>query len=404
MANSWRRLAFWSVLIGALIAGLAYAFRPQSVPVDLLVATRGPLVVTVDEEGETRVKDVYRLSAPVSGRALRIDAEVGDPVAANETVVARIEPIDPAFLDLRSEAQAQAAIDAAKAARALAAAELERAEAELEYASAEFQRARKLVRGETISVRNYDRAKLAFKTAQAAVATARASLRMRGSELERARAELLSPVTATTKRGTCECVSITSPVSGRILRILHKSEGVVEAGDPLVEIGNPSNLEIVTDLLSSDAVQVVPGQRVIIDDWGGAELLSGIVLRVEPTGFTKVSALGIEEQRVNIVVNFTGEAERWRGLGHGYRVETRVVLWESDSVLKLPLSALFRNGDDWSVFVEQEGRATRRTVSLGHLSGREAEITDGLREGEAVVVYPSDRVVEGARIVGRRDS
>ena len=401
MSNNLRRLAFWAVLLGALVAGLAYAFRPQSVAVDLVAAARGPLVVTVDEEGETRVKDVYVLSAPVSGRALRIDAEVGDPVAANETVLARIEPIDPAFLDLRGEASAQAAVDTAKAARALAAAELERAEAELDYASAEFRRAEGLVRGETISERAYDRAKLNLRSAKAAVSTARAALRMRGSELEQARAQLLTPASPPDRGVECDCISITAPVSGRILRILHKSEGVVQAGESLAEIGNPNSLEIVTDLLSSDAVRAVPGQRVIVDDWGGDHALTGTVQRVEPIGFTKVSALGIEEQRVNVVIDFAGESADWRQLGHGYRVEVRIVLWESDSVLKLPLSALFRNGDAWQVFVSEDGRARRRHVTLGRLSGREAEIVEGLSEGEAVVLHPSDRVVEGARIMGR---
>jgi len=401
MFGDKRRVVIWVVLLGAMAAGLVFAFWPQAVPVDFVTLARGPMLVSVDEEGETRVKNVYELSAPLTGRALRIYAEIGDPVIATKTVVARIEPIDPSFLDLRSEAQAQAELAAAKAARVLAAAELERAEAELEYATAEFQRANRLVRGETISERTFDRAKLDFKSAQAAVSTARASLRMRDSEVEQARAQLMSPVAAAEQRGNCECVSITAPVSGRILRILHKSEGVVQAGDILVEIGDPEDLEIVADLLSSDAVRVSPGQRVIIEDWGGEGTLAGRVLRVEPTGFTKVSALGIEEQRVNIVIDFTGEAAAWRQLGHGFRVEVRIVLWEDDKVLKVPLSALFRVGEQWTVFVEEDGRARRRAVTLGHFSAREAEVLDGLAEGESVVMHPSDQVTDGVRIVAR---
>ena len=401
MFSNTRRLVFWALLLSVMAAGLAYAFRPQPVPVDLMVAARGPLVVTLDEEGETRVKDVYVLSAPLSGRALRIEAEVGDAVTADETVVAQIEPIDPAFLDVRSEAAARAAVEMAVAARSLATAELERAEAELVYAAAEFRRAQGLVRGETITQRRYDEATLNHRAAKAAVAEAKAALGMRQAELARARAELLSPVTAMAERDDCECVSITAPVSGRILRIVHESEGVVQAGEPLLEIGDARDLEIVSDLLSSEAVKATAGQRVMIEDWGGGVSLSGVVQRVEPIGFMKVSALGIEEQRVNVIIDFTGEAEAWRRLGHGYRVEVRIVVWEGEEVLKLPLSALFRQDEQWSVFVEEDGRARRRAVTLGQLSGREAEILDGLAEGETVVVHPGDRIAEGVRIEGR---
>ena len=401
MSLNWRRFAFWGVLIALLAAGLGYAFRPQSVPVDLIEVARGPLVVTVDEEGETRVKDVYVVSAPIAGRAHRIDSDVGDPVIAGDTVVARIEPIDPAFLDVRTEAQAKAAIQAAEAGRALAAAELERAEADLVFAVSELKRAQGLRRRETISERALDQAQRAYRTDRAAVSTARAALRMRESELEEARAQLMSPAQTVAQRGACDCVSIPAPVDGRILSILHESEGVVTAGQSLVEIGDPTRLEIVVDLLSADAVKVRAGQRVIIDDWGGATPLAGVVHRVEPTGFTKVSALGIEEQRVNVIIDFADPAERWSELGHGYRIEARIVLWEDEGVLKLPLSALFREGEQWTVFVADDGQARRRAVELGRLSGREAQVVGGLSEGETVVLHPSDRVVEGVRIVQR---
>lgn len=401
MHLSWRRVAFWGLLVAALAAGLGYAFWPRPVPVDMVAAARGSLVVTVDEEAETRVRDVYVLSAPISGRALRIDSEVGDPVIAGETVVARIEPVDPAFLDVRSEAQAKAAVRTAEAARDLAAAEVERSEAELDFARAELERARLLVRRKTVSDRSLDEAERTYRTSKAAVETAKAALRMREFELERARAQLLSPIEAARRGEPCECVPISAPVSGRILRILHESEGVVAAGDALVEIGDPEDLEIVADLLSSDAVKVEAGQPVIIDDWGGDTPLAGRVRRVEPFGFTKVSALGIEEQRVNVIIDFTDPVETRRRLAHGYRVEVRIVLWQGADVLKLPLSALFRDDGRWAVFVEQDGRARLRRVELGRLSGLEAEIVDGLAEGERVVLHPSDRVVDGVRIVDR---
>ena len=401
MTRSKRRIGFWAILLGMIAAGLIYALRPQPVPVDLVTVARGLMMVTLDEEGETRVKDVYTLSAPLTGRALRIEAEVGDAVVAGQTVVARIEPIDPAFLDVRSLATAQATVDTAIAAKSLAAAELERAQAELSYATSEYQRAQNLVRGETISERSYDQAVLNHRAAKAAVATAEAALRMRDAELTRAKAQLLSPVTTIEARAECECVSITAPVSGRILDILHKSEGVVQAGQALLEIGDPTAIEVVADLLSSEAVQATPGYRVLIEDWGGGSDLTGEVERIEPVGFTKVSALGIEEQRVNVVIALTGDPGTWARLGHGYRVEVRVVMWEDDSVLKLPLSALFRDGNQWAVFVEEDGIARRQTVRLGQRNDREAQILEGLEEGDAVVSHPSDRISDGVRIVSR---
>lgn len=396
-----RRWVIWGVFATVLIAGLAYAFRPQPIPVDLASVAVGPLVVTVDEEGETRVRDVFEVSAPVAGRVRRIDAEVGDPVVADQTMVAEIEPIDPTLLDLRSEAQAQAALRAAEANKALAEAELVEAEAEFEFAEAELQRARRLIRAETISEQALDDAERRHKATRAAVATAKARLQVRHFELERAQAQLMSPVHTRAAHDVCDCVPLLAPVHGRILRVLHKSEGVVAAGEPLVEIGDPTDLEIVIDFLSSDAVNIAPGQRVIIEQWGGRAALSGRVRLVEPSGFTKVSALGIEEQRVNVIVDFTSPPAEWQRLGHGYQVTVRVVLWEGSDVRKLPLTALFRNGGEWAVFVEEDGRARLRMIKLGQRTGLEAEVIEGAEPGERVVVSPSDRISDGVRIRSR---
>ncbi|MGI9449072.1 MAG: efflux RND transporter periplasmic adaptor subunit [Geminicoccaceae bacterium] len=405
MNSIWRRITIWGLLLAAVVAGILYAFWPQPVLVDIVTLAKGPMIVTVDEEGETRVKDIYVLSAPVTGRALRIESDLGDEVVARETIVARIEPIDPTFLDLRSKAQAEAAVDAAEASRALAEAELEEAEAELDFAATEVERARRLISNNTISRRTLDDAERAFKTRRAALARATSALRMRDFELAQAKAQLVSPTETLAMHGehdACECVPITAPVSGRILSVVHESEGVVEAGHPLAEIGDPRDLEIVVDFLSPDAVQVRPGQRVIIEEWGGPSL-NGRVRRLEPAGFTKTSALGIEEQRVNIIIDLEGPPEDWQLLSHGYRVEARIVLWEGDSVLKLPLTALFRDGDQWVVFVEEGGKAERRSVEIGQRTGLEAEIIGGLDEGEQVVLHPSDRVAEGVRIQARAD-
>ncbi|HSQ69671.1 MAG TPA: HlyD family efflux transporter periplasmic adaptor subunit [Steroidobacteraceae bacterium] len=396
-----RRLWFWIPLFAALVAVLAWLFRPQPVAVDLATASRGALRVTVSDEGETRVRDVFVVSAPVPGLMRRIELEAGDQVVADQTIVARIEPSDPSFLDRRSEAEARAAVRAAEAARAHAGAELRRAEAERDFAESELKRYEGLAAANTVSLSDLDAARRRARTAVAAVQEARAGLRVRDSELEQAKARLLAPGTARERSEDCDCVLVRSPVSGRVLRVRHESESVVSSGTPLVDIGDPLRLEIVADLLSTEAVKVEPGQRVLIDSWGGDGALEGVVRRVEPFGFTKVSALGVEEQRVNVIIDFTEPPERWQRLGHGYRVEPRIVLWESDDVLKVPLSSLFRSGERWAVFVARGGRARLTEVGLGHENGLEAEILGGLEEGALVVLHPSDRVSDGERIEQR---
>lgn len=393
-----RRVITWGALCSLLIAGLVYAFWPRPVLVDLAVVKRGPLVVTVDEEGETRVRDVFVVSSSVTGRLRRIERDVGDAVVAGKTVVAHIEPIDPAFLDVRSEAEAKAAVQAALAAKALSEARLLEVQAELDYARAEWTRARGLIRNVTITERALDQAERSFRTRTAAVATVKAELKMRESELAKARARLVSPIETQKLHGTCACVQVIAPVSGRILRLIRESEGVIQAGDSLMEIGNAQDLEIVADFLSTDAVKVEPGQRVIIEEWGKNEPLAGRVRRVEPYGFTKVSALGIEEQRVNVIIDFADPPARWKRLGHGFRVEVRVVLWEHETVMRLPLTALFRVDNQWNVFVDESGRAHRRAIEIGRSNGLMVEITAGLSEGERVVLHPSDRVSEGVRV------
>jgi len=398
-----RRLIFWGGLTSLLLLFLVFAFRPQPVPVDFADVTRGRLTVTVDEEGETRVRDVFVLSAPVAGRVRRIEIEVGDEVVAGETVVAQIEPVDPTLLDARSETEAQAAVRAA--------------EAELDFASRELDRQRQLAQRGVASARDLDAAEKAHRTARASLENARAALQAH-------------TIARTARKGgagkdePCVCVPVVAPVSGRVLRVVRESAGVVTPGEALLEIGDPRDLEIRVDLLSADAVRVEPGQDALIEQWGGGDVLHARVRRVEPYGFTKVSALGIEEQRVNVILDFTDAPEKWQRLGHGYRVETRIVLWRGDDVVKLPLSALFRGdngvqhskdvaatGDsaqreveaaDWAVFVEKNGHARLRHVSRGHSNGLEVEITQGLEPGEKVVLHPSDRVVEGVGVEARR--
>jgi HlyD family secretion protein len=347
------------------------------------------------------VHDIYTLSAPVTGRMRRVEVHVGDPVTKLETVLAEIEPIDPAFLDPRSEAQARADVRAAESAGALARAEVDQAQAELDFARSEVDRARDLIQQGSISQRDLDQAERSYRTRRAGLATAQAALDRSAYQLERARAQLVSPAERQQRGAECACVALRSPVDGQVLQLLQQSEGVVEAGTPVIEVGDARNLEIAVDLLSSDAVKVQAGQRVIIDGWGGDQPLAGQVRLVEPFGFTKVSALGIEEQRVNVIVDIVSPPDEWARLAHGYQVDARIVLAERTGVLKVPLTALFRDGADWAVFVNASGRARLRHVSLGESNGVETEITAGLVESDVVVLHPSDRVRDGIRIGAR---
>ena len=401
MQAKMRRLGLWASIGGLIALGLLFAFRPRALGVDVYTVARTDLSVTVEDEGRTRVHDIYVLSAPVTGRMRRIEAHVGDPVLALETIVARIEPIDPAFLDPRSEAQARADVRAAESAEMLARAEVEQAQAELDFAHREYDRARELIQEGTISQRELDTAERSFRTSRAALETSLAGLNMRAFELERARAQLLSPTDTQASTEQCACIELRSPVDGQILRLLQQSEGVVMAGMPLVEIGDARDLEVTVDLLSSDAVRVRVGQRAILDGWGGDEPLEGRVRLIEPFGFTKISALGIEEQRVNVIIDIVSPQIDWTPLAHGYQVDARIVLDEARNVLTVPLTALFRDGSAWAVFVLAHGRAELRHVEVGRRDGVSAEIVMGLADGEQVILHPSDRITDGVRITAR---
>lgn len=396
-----RRIALWLTVGVTLAVALVFAFRPRAIAIDAVTVQQGELVVTVNEEGETRVRDVYVLSAPVTGRVLRIEAEAGDEVFANQTLIGEIEPGDASLLDVRGEAQAKADIHAAESARALAAASVEEALAELEFARADLDRAHKLILNSTISKRELDDAERIHKTRNAAYATTLAALQVRDFELERARAQLLSSAGSRTDHTDCDCVPIRSPVDGRVLRVYRDSERIVSAGDPLVDIGDPTNLEIVVDLLSVDAVRIASGMRVIIEQWGGDQNLDGHVRRVEPFGFTKVSALGIEEQRVNVIIDLISPQESWSRMGHGYQVGLRIVVWEKEDALKIPITSLFRVDDQWAVFKLVDGRAEVVDVTLGQQNSSEAEVLSGLAGGDRVVAYPSGRIQAGSRVSPR---
>ncbi len=392
------------ILVGAF---LLYAYWPRALAVDIGAAERLPMMMTINEEAKTRVRDAYVVSAPVAGRLLRVEVEPGDEVSEGETVIARLTPASPSVLDVRTEEQARRAVEAAEAALALSKADVRRAQAEADYARSELERARKLRETDTVSQAALDRALRAARSADAALDTARAAVSMRQADLDNARAMLITPVEAAQKAtGTPPhpqvSLPLRAPISGRVLRVMQESETVLPAGAPILEIGDPlGDLEIVAELLSTDAVQVSPGDRVIIDNWGGGDPLEGRVEKIEPWGFTKYSALGVEEQRVNTVIQFAGSQDERQRLGHGFRVEVKIVIWENDAALTIPSSAIFRSGEKWAVFTVKNGRARLRTIDIGHNNGVQVEVTGGIDENEKIVLYPGARVTDGMRVKQR---
>lgn len=389
-----------------LVAGaLTVAFWPKPVMVDMGEVTRGTMRLTIDEEGRTRVRDAYVVSAPVAGELQRVGAQPGDPVERGVTVVAHMRPTNPAALDVRTREQAQAAVDAAQAARRVARADLNAAIANRDLAETELARAERLVERGISTTAELDRARQTARVMQANVDTAEAAIAMREAEITNAQAQLIG----FDDRGLAAAIGTTSddiplyaPADGRILRVIQQSETTLPAGAPIMEIGNIANdLEVVVKLLSTDAVQVEVGDPVIIADWGRPTDLTGEVVRVDPFGVTQYSALGVEEQRVDAVIAFTSAAEDYAGLGHGFRVEARIVVWVAEDALVVPASALFRSQNAWAVFVVVDGTARLRQIEIGPNNGIEAQVLDGLSEGDRVVLYPSSGLSEGMNVAER---
>jgi HlyD family secretion protein len=386
------------LLAGAALVALLLlvALWPRALPVDLATVARGPLQVTVEDEGETRVRDRFVVSAPVSGRLLRIELEPGDAVRKDQ-VILNLLPAQPTPLDARSRAEAEAAARAAQAAAGRARAENERAAAALAFARSELQRQRELARQGVVASQQLEAAQVAEQQAREAREAADVAVAAAQQDLRRAQARLIPPGGGAPGRH----VTVRSPVDGVVLKRHHESETTVGAGEPLLELGDPKRLEIVSDLLSTDAVRVQAGAPVRIEQWGGEKPLLGRVKRVEPSGFMKVSALGVEEQRVNVIVDFEDLAEAWEALGDGYRVEVRIVVWEAPDTLKVPTGSLFRRGSDWAVFTVEGGRARLRTVELGQRNGMEAQVLAGVGLGDRIVVHPSDTLTDGTRVAPR---
>jgi HlyD family secretion protein len=389
----WRKRIVFMLIIVAIAAGLFYGFQPQPLAVDLGVATRGPLRVSIEQEGRTRVVDRYVVSSPVAAYARRIELDVGDNVKRGD-VLAYLDPPRAEVLDNRRRAEAEARVAAARANISAAEQRVHAARANAKLAQKELVRIRALRADHLVAVDAEDRAVTEAARAAAELRSAEFTVATTRHEMEAARTALQYSSAAATK----EPITVHAPVDGRVLKIHHKSEGLVAAAQPLLEIGNANTLEVEIDVLSADAVRLHPGTAVEFERWGGEGVLTGRVRMVEPAGFTKVSALGVEEQRVWVIADFTSPIAQWQTLGDGYRVEARFILWQQDDVLQIPASALFRNGTGWAVFVAQQGQASKRAVQVGQRNGLNAQILSGIDEGERVIVHPDDRVHDGVRV------
>lgn len=395
-----RRLVTGPRIIGVIVLivvalAIYVALRVPPAGIEIGRVSRGALVVTIDDVGETRVTDLFVVSAPVTGEVLRVPLKPGDKVIARSTILARVQPLLPAPLDARSAAQSAAKVRALEDQLAAAQSRVSEVRTEGALAARDYDRVQALAERGFVSRATVDHARSTRARFRASLAAANQSAEAVRHELEAARAALMTPGSDVSGRGA---VAVTSPVSGHVLRVPQESERVVVAGTPLVEIGDPDRLEMVTDFLSSDAVRIRPGAEVAIDDWGGERPLRGRVRRVEPFGFTKVSALGVEEQRVNVVADFVEPRAAFAQLGHGYRATVRVTVSSAPDVVRVPISALFRSGSAWTVFVVENKRARLRRVEIGAMNDDLAEVRRGLAVGEQVILHPGDTIKDGVPV------
>ena len=398
----WGRGVFIATVVGLVIAAIVYGFIPRPVMVETVAVKRATLQVSLEAEGKTRVKNRYVISAPVAGIARRIELDVGDPVSKGQ-ILAWLAPLRSQVLDSRSRAQAQARLAAAEASLRVAQANEQAAIAATDYAQAELKRLQRLRKSGVIAQDALDQAETEARRAEAEWRSAASAVEVAQYELQSAQSELrfsaARELSATAGEESIEQVTLTAPVAGTVLKVYQRSEYVVEPGRPLLEIGDPRNLEIEVDVLSVDAVSIKPDSRVLFERWGGEQVLEGRVRLVEPIGFTKVSALGVEEQRVLVIADIASPTEVWRRLGDGYRVEAKFILWQDDDVLQIPTSALLRTQQGWSVFVIDGNVARQKPVDIGQRSSFDTEIVTGLNEGQLVITHPSDAIKNGSKVM-----
>lgn len=393
-----RRSLPWLGLL-ALLLLIAWGLWPKPVPVETGVVARMPLTVHVSEEGKTRIRNRYVVAAPAAGRMRRVPLKPGDPVEAGKTPLTVIEPVVAPLLDPRARKQAEAVVSMHEASRKRAAESLDAARAALKMAEADRDRMRSVRKDDAMSQSDRDRMEADAAIKAAEVRAAEFSLQVIDYELAQARAVLERPETASAGN----LVEVKSPVSGRVLNVYQESETVISPGAPIVEIGDPADIEIEAEILSRDAVAIEAGDSVQIEQWGGEAPLKGRVRRIEPAAFTKISALGVEEQRVYVLSDLTDPPETAKALGDRYRVEVRVAVWHSDGVLAVPAGALFREGSEWKTYVYQNGAAKLVTLEAGHSDGRFTEVLSGLSAGDKVLLHPPDTVKDGSAVIERRN-
>lgn len=386
-----------SIVLGVMAAAaiIVWAVMPGQVPVEVATVTKGRFVASVDEDGKTRVRERYVVAAPLAGRLGRIRFKVGDQIQVDDAV-ATIMPSPAPLIDPRTRREIEERLGAAEATLERTRASVERTLAQSDQAKIDLARARTLVERGASTVQALERADLAMRVADRDQRAAEFQNHAAEHELNQTRA-LLARYRDGPDR-LPEGWNVTAPVGGVVLKVAQESETIVQPGTPLMDIGDPRDLEIVVDVLSTDAVEIHPGAEVAIEHWGGPGELSGRVRRVEPAAFTKVSTLGVEEQRVNVLVDVLSPAERWAGLGDAYQVDARIVVFAQEDATIIPSGALFRQGDSWNVYVVKDGRARITEIKLLRRSGRFAAVAAGLTVGELVIVYPSDRVASGVRV------
>ncbi len=397
-AASWRRFVPHALGV-ALLLVLVNALRPQPVLVEVGVVARGPLTVTVLEEGKTRIRHRYIISPPVAGYLNRVPLRAGARIEAGKTVLATIQPQPASFLDPRARAEAEARVKASEAAKMQRETQIERARAALDLAQTELARAKELKKSGAIATKDWDTAENQVSVLSREVNTAQFGLQVADFELVQAQAALTQVQTPATENA--DPLKIIAPVNGFVLNVFEESARMLPAGQQIMEVGDPTDLEAEIELLSSDAVGVQPGAEVGIEQWGGEKPLRGKVSVVEPGGYTKVSSLGVEEQRVKVRVEFSDALPPGALLGDRYRVEARIVTWHGDDVLQVPTGALFRRGGDWMTFLFAGGKARQTKVEIAHNNGVAAEVRSGLTQGQRVIVHPPDAVTEGAVVKAR---
>jgi HlyD family secretion protein len=382
------------------LGGSIYALWPKPIEVEIGEVSRGPMFVSIDEDGMTRIRERYTVSSPVAGQLGRIKLDPGDAIQAGETLLASIQPADPSMLDARQVAESEARVAAAKVVIERAKVRREQARIARELADSHIVRAEQLWEQDSISRREYDDALAAARGRGEELRAATFDEEIAKFELQQAEAALLrvKPSSAATLQSQFE---IRAPIDGHVLRVLQESATVVTPGTPLLEVGNRADLEIVIDVLSTDAVKIKPGDEVLLEHWGGDRSLAAIVRTIEPAAFTKISALGVEEQRVNIIADFQAGQAEVASLGDGFRVEARIVIWRDAKALRVPSSALFRGGKEWFAYVAESGTARRRPVQIGQRNETESEVLTGLSAGDSVILYPSDLVGDGVRLTKR---